>query len=169
MQVPLSIHPSYEAEKKDKRKTTEKIQRGGEEVFLFLLHWLLFHSSSLQSLYLTILRAMLFCLMMKPPIIIIKLNHSSIRKAPNSRDKPVLCLHITENLAKSPFWMVPLGKLLLRACCKYTSYVLISSIKSIKNAKDKIVFLDQQDYCALAENLVYLHILYISVLYAMCP
>ena len=39
----------------------------------FFGHWLLFHS------------------------------FSRIKKAPNSRDEPVLCLHITDNLAKKPF------------------------------------------------------------------
>lgn len=30
-------------------------------------------------------------------------NHSSIKKAANSRDEPVICLHVTDNLAKSVF------------------------------------------------------------------
>lgn len=30
------------------------------------------------------------------------MNHSDMKKAPNSRDEPVFCLHTTHSLAKKP-------------------------------------------------------------------
>lgn len=43
------------------------------------------------------------------------MNHSSIRKAPNSRDEAVLCLHTADNVAKNQFQIVSVGTLLLAA------------------------------------------------------
>lgn len=53
--------------------------------------------------------------------------------------KPLmLFLHVTDNLAKSPFEIVFLGILLLAACAKNT-FVPISLAESMKNTKDNTI------------------------------
>jgi len=50
----------------------------------------------------------------------IPLSYESVKHktAPNSRDEPLLCLHITDNFAKNQLWIVSWGTWVLAACCK---------------------------------------------------
>lgn len=56
-----------------------------------------------QSLYQSIFKGMFVCLFVFNPLNTDLPNHSSIKTAANSRDEPVICLHVTDNLAKSVF------------------------------------------------------------------
>lgn len=60
-------------------------------------------------------------------------------KAHNSRHKPVLCLHIADNLAKNQFYIISSSTLLLPACHKQPQFVSFALIESMKNAKDNKV------------------------------
>lgn len=66
----------------------------------FLWTFLLFHSFSLQSLYLTIFQKIVICLLSHTTLTYEWFKH---KKAPKSKNEPMLCLYITHNLAKNSF------------------------------------------------------------------
>lgn len=66
----------------------------------FLWTFLLFHSFSLQSLYLTIFQKIVICLLSHITVTYEWFKH---KKAPKSKNEPMLCLYITHNLAKNSF------------------------------------------------------------------
>lgn len=72
----------------------------------FLWTFLLFHSFSLQLLYLTIFLKIVICLLSHITLTYEWFKH---KKAPNSKDEPMLCLYITHNLAKNSFKIVSLA------------------------------------------------------------